>query len=584
MRSSNCINKLAVIIFIFVGIIVNDPTKGQTDKTPPTVQRIKLFPRIVRVGERVNIEVMAEDDLSGIKDCYITFTDPVGKDYSDYGMSLNKEGIIIGTLTIPQFAAGGTWHATRLRIKDKADNARTLDNTDTLLKGVYFEVISNQTDSEPPLVRGVRLHPERVRVGERVNIEVMAEDDLSGIKDCYITFTDPVGKDYSDYGMSLNKEGIIIGTLTIPQFAAGGTWRATRLRIKDKADNAMTLHENDPLLKEAYCEVIYEIATTTTIPKISKSINTAIVASGVEEKSYYHYEKKKEKQGFSDQLRSLGSKIWANLIKGKEFPYEKSYALVIGVNEYQYITPSLQFSVVDAKKIVNYLENQAGFDEIIMLSDRQAIKAKIQEMMEHYYPQKLTPKDRLLFYYSGHATTRKLRHDKEQGYLLLSGTQTNNFYHEVISMDDIRKWSDALVAKDVLFVLDCCFSGLAGVEEREDISNKFPPINTQAGLEVFIQSLSSASSRYLLAAGTESEKSFGSAEWNGGLFTAAILTGLNGEADWWNDKIITVHELYAFLRKNVPIHAKKFGRNLTPKISNLGDLNDNGEFFFILNK
>lgn len=154
----------------------------------------------------------------------------------------------------------------------------------------------------------------------------------------------------------------------------------------------------------------------------------------------------------------------------------------------------------------------------------------------------------------------------------------------VISMNEISEWSDGLNAKDVLFMLDCCFSGLAGVEEKFDAVNLFPPVNTQEGLKTFVNSLSNASSRYLITAGTKDEVALGSADWNGGLFTAAILAGLNGQADADDDKIITLHELYVFVRKNEPIRAKKFGRDLTPQISNLGTLDDNGEFFFMLNE
>lgn len=89
-------------------------------------------------------------------------------------------------------------------------------------------------------------------------------------------------------------------------------------------------------------------------------------------------------------------------------------------------------------------------------------------------------------------------------------------------MDAVALWADNLRAKNMLFALDSCFSGLAGVLDRgAEECSKFPPTLTADGKTAFIRSLQRGTGRHLLTAGTGEQRSVEADDWQGSLYTAS---------------------------------------------------------------
>jgi len=153
--------------------------------------------------------------------------------------------------------------------------------------------------------------------------------------------------------------------------------------------------------------------------------------------------------------------------------FHKNFAVVIGVGDYDYWN-HLEAPPYDAVRMRNFLVEQ-GYDSVLLLTNREASKANIEQYMEDKLPGLVQDNDRVLFYFSGHGTQRALK-GRVRGYLPMLNSKPDE-YSSMISMEDIERWEQNLRdARHLLFVLDACFSGLAGVE----VKGGFPKPATQS--------------------------------------------------------------------------------------------------------
>lgn len=251
--------------------------------------------------------------------------------------------------------------------------------------------------------------------------------------------------------------------------------------------------------------------------------------------------------------------------------FGRSYALVIGISDYFY-WPHLDASLEDAKRVRNFLIQDAGFDYVHTLTNAKVTRARIDELMQESFPRRLGKEDRFLFYFSGHGTQRDMRRGM-MGYLPLI-TAERQGYASMISMDDVERWSQLLGdVRQTLFVLDACFSGLAGVQRKGPLSDK-----TLAGLSQY--------GHHLITAGTASEESVASLKlWGGSLFTDAFLRGASGRADastpeYPPDGVVSLKELVEYIRHRIDFESQKNRIRMSPQISDL-EADNAGEFFFL---
>jgi hypothetical protein len=149
----------------------------------------------------------------------------------------------------------------------------------------------------------------------------------------------------------------------------------------------------------------------------------------------------------------------------------------------------------------------------------------------------------------------------------------------MIPMNDLRdRHAVDIPAKQILFVLDACYSGLAfsgmGNENEPDRS-----IVTLRDLAV----RSSQPARYLFTAGGAGEQSTQINKLQSSFFSHYFLRGVRGEADFRpRDGVITVDELRLWVKDRVIQESGNYGRPQRPHLesvrpSELGD----GEFIFV---
>ena len=249
--------------------------------------------------------------------------------------------------------------------------------------------------------------------------------------------------------------------------------------------------------------------------------------------------------------------------------YQKSYALIVGISEFSGYNdlPTGQ----DVIRMKDFLVNEAGFDHVHVLTEDQVSQARLSSLMVDEFPGLIDENDRFLLYWSGHGVTRPLKIGA-RGYLPLAKSEPGK-YASMVSMLDIRRWDPLIPATQVLYLIDSCFSGLAGYATQSDDLR-----------DVAIAQLA-LPSRMLMVAGSEGQQTFAHDELGGGVFTSAVLDGLKGDADSAStiakDGVVSMRELADYVGKRVEIERRRFNyrKPITPQLRALA--NNQGQFFFL---
>ena len=249
--------------------------------------------------------------------------------------------------------------------------------------------------------------------------------------------------------------------------------------------------------------------------------------------------------------------------------FNKSHAVVIGVNQFEAFDNLATTN--DPVRMKDYLLNEAGFDSVRLITGKQVNLNKIRSIMQDEMPRLLGANDRFLFYWSGHGATEQGRNGKQFGYLPVSNSRKDAF-STMLSMNDLASWDDRLRAKQTLYLLDACFSGLASYQVKND------------GRKQTLEQIARPS-RQILTAGLASEETLVIDRLGGSVFTTALLDGLRGEADtsagrFAKDGIISGRELELYVKKRVASESAKSGwrKSITPLLSQLD--HREGDFFF----
>lgn len=223
-------------------------------------------------------------------------------------------------------------------------------------------------------------------------------------------------------------------------------------------------------------------------------------------------------------------------LPGKYQPwYRKSWAVVIGINDYQH-WPKLQYAVNDARAVESLLKN-LGFDEVITLLDGEATRQRVLYALGDEVKARAEEEDRVFVFYAGHGQTEDLRDDSKLGWIIPVDGDLKNFASTAISMRELQDHADRIRAKHIFYAMDTCFSGL------------LLRLRGGGAIDGAVMDLTTAATRQVLTAGAEGEKVV---EFGGhGLFTKSLLAGLNGGADLNDDGYITARELYEFVSRRV---------------------------------
>lgn len=236
--------------------------------------------------------------------------------------------------------------------------------------------------------------------------------------------------------------------------------------------------------------------------------------------------------------------------KGVTEAKPKLYLVTIGIDKYKNPKYNLNYAQADADGVANIINKQSKslFQEVIPFSIRndKAIKANIFAALNQIKTKALE-QDMIVVYYAGHG--------------VMSGGADKQFYivpHDVtqlygrddllvdkgISANDLKDFASAINAQKQVFILDACQSAGA-LDVLEDRARG-------AAEEKAIAQLARSTGTFWITSTGAEQFATEFAKLGHGIFTYALLEGINGAADANKDQRLTIRELSTYIENKVP--------------------------------
>ncbi|MEM8723491.1 MAG: caspase family protein [Cyanobacteria bacterium P01_G01_bin.39] len=235
-----------------------------------------------------------------------------------------------------------------------------------------------------------------------------------------------------------------------------------------------------------------------------------------------------------------------------EYKKVEKWAVIVGISEYKHQPWNLNYAHRDAEELHKLLltENGGNFkqENIRLLTNREATKRNI-EIALHDFLHKPDKNDLVILYFACHGVPNPKRPNNKL-YLLAYDTEPERIAATGLRMREIDDaLRDTLIADKVIILADTCHSGgIGGNLGNRSVSDHSEYVNK------YLKSLGTAQPGVALLTSAEArEVSREDKKWGGGhgVFTHFVLEGMRGKADTNNDGIVTVGELFEYVRKNV---------------------------------
>lgn len=234
---------------------------------------------------------------------------------------------------------------------------------------------------------------------------------------------------------------------------------------------------------------------------------------------------------------------------------KNAYAIIVGIENYKYGLPKVDYAEKSATIMKEYLINVLGYEErnvFLLLNDR-AGKLDIKKYLDEWLPKNVDGNSEVFFYYTGYGAPDKetgdayiIPYEGDVKFITTTGYRLKEVY------DSLNK----LNAKIIYVVLDSCFSGRGGVLPEGAAPVVIEYENIISLSDKIIAFTSSRGDEYSLAYEEKKHR----------LFTYFFLKGLKGEADRNGDGKIEAVELYNYTKENVDKQARRENQFQTPQI------------------
>ncbi len=252
---------------------------------------------------------------------------------------------------------------------------------------------------------------------------------------------------------------------------------------------------------------------------------------------------------------------------------EKRYAIIVGINDYIYLSNDLQYCVSDADSVEQMLIdggwNPARIKKITAAANESTNRFATKSALQNAIQNVPADTNTLFFYYSGHGDGGL---EPEQAFIIPSDYSSAN-PDSRISSSELAEWLDSAPAANKIVVLDACYSGgfVDAGESLDAVPGDYQK-NTilksrESALEMFLQSLTllernfavrsgssgiSAAPLVISAAGWDEESweelsdSIGHGVFTRYLLDSALIENGFMKGDTDGDKILTALEAYRY--------------------------------------
>ena len=267
----------------------------------------------------------------------------------------------------------------------------------------------------------------------------------------------------------------------------------------------------------------------------------------------------------------------------KEF--NRSLAILLGINAYQNGVPKLNTAKADAERLAEILKDKHGYDCLLRVNEEVSLD-RLKRLLEDELPQMVGENDRVLFYFAGHGVATN-GDDGPEGYILPQDAKLENDT-TFLQMTELNRSLCALKCRHMLVILDCCFAGAFRWSSIRNLS-PIPKIIHREQYDYYVsdpawQAIASAAyDQTALDKRHETDQH--------SPFAKALFAGLLGEADVFpagadgrrrGDGVITATELYLYLREKVEGAPGTFADRQTPTLWPIHRRHGKGEYIFLV--
>lgn len=241
-----------------------------------------------------------------------------------------------------------------------------------------------------------------------------------------------------------------------------------------------------------------------------------------------------------------------------------AYAIVVGIEQYRQSLPLADFADHDAKIMREYLVKRLGYAEenVVLLSNDHATKSDIEKYVEKWLPNRVDQGDSVFVYFSGHGAPNPktgdaylVPFDGDPAYIETTGYSLKRLY------DNLAK----LPAKEVVVLLDSCFSGAGG---RSVLAKGARPMVLSVE-NTFL----AGGKTVVMAAGSGDQVSSTYTQKSHGLLTYFFLKGLQGEGDLDKDGVIELGELFSYVKPQVErVARREYNNDQVPQLIGQGEM------------
>jgi len=235
-----------------------------------------------------------------------------------------------------------------------------------------------------------------------------------------------------------------------------------------------------------------------------------------------------------------------------------AYALVIGIESYRQNLPKADFAIRDARVVADYLTRSLGYKEenvALLLNDRAA-KTDLEKYIEGWLLNRVEKNNSVFVYFSGHGAPNPktgkgflVPYDGDPSFIDQTGYPLDRLY------DSLGK----LPAKEVVVMLDSCFSGAGG---RSVIAKGMKPMVLSMENPVL------AGGKTVVLAASSSDQVSSAYEPKGhGLLTYFFLKGLQEEGDRNKGGRIDLVKLFDYIKPQVErVARRELNNQQTPQL------------------
>lgn len=241
---------------------------------------------------------------------------------------------------------------------------------------------------------------------------------------------------------------------------------------------------------------------------------------------------------------------------GFAYSYENTYAIIVGVADYQheFFAKDLPYTLNQTNAVYSFLRSKKGgsvpAENICLLTDSHATRENIIFRAKALFA-KAKKNDRVIFYFGGHG-----------GEGFFCPYDYNGFYESALTYDDIKAIFKCAKSNTKLLFADACYSGgIKGDMRKTDNSVNNQDPNASGNMNIVVMTASKAN-----------EYSWQTSTFEMGVFTYFLIQGLGGAANRDGNKYITIQELYYYVYHKVLDETQDYETQQTPQIFGNFDL------------